>query len=324
MQLAKRIEHKLKNAINYFIVLKYNYFNRPLMKLFFSKKKLSNKPNSTFKYKFSDVERDIEIKENDQNLKEVVFACYFTKRLDPQSGVLRSIPDIEYIRPWYDSIKKLDIDGIIIHDGIDSDFIKTFQTDKIQFRKYTAGNYAIFDERWILYYLFISRTNISFAFFTDISDVFIKANPFITFQDKDMLYIGRDNANKIRLSEWMMNEIKTFSKESGHSIPKSFKFQELYNVGIVGGERNLILFFLSKVINFFLLTNSEPYKEMTVFNLVIHKYFFPKLHYSPNEPILTNTKKEQHRKNKHLYSGFPLNSGFKDFDMESKAVFIHK
>lgn len=324
MHLAKRIEHKLKNGINYFVVFKYNYFNRPLNMLFFSKKKQSAEPNPAYKFKFSDVERDIEISENDQNLKEVVFACYFTKRVDPQSGILRSIPDIEYIRPWYDSIKKLDIHGIIIHDGIDSAFITKYQTEKIQFRKYTAGNYAIFDERWILYYLFISRTNIRFAFFTDISDVFVKANPFITFQNKDMLYIGRDNINKITLSEWMTNEIKTFSKESGYSIPKSFKFQELYNVGIVGGDRNLILFFLSKVIDFFLLTNSEPYKEMTVFNLVIHNYFFPKLYYNPNEPTLTNTKKEQSRKNKHLYSGFPLNSGFKDFDMESKAVFIHK
>lgn len=311
----------LKNTA---IVMLYNFFYRPYSALRLKKALSDNKPNSQYLVKFSETRRDIEILERDMKLEEVVFACYFTKRIDPQSGILRSIPSIEYIKPWYESMQKLNINGIIIHDGIDEAFIQQHQTENIQFRKYTAGKYAIFDERWILYYMFISQTNIKRAFCTDISDVYVTANPFIFCNKDDAFYIGRCNANKIRLSGWILAEIDRYVKNSGYKIPTSFKFQPLYNVGVVGGSRKILLFVLSKVIDHILLTDSEPFKEMTIFNLIIHKYFFPKLSFSPKEPILTNPKNDKTSSHANLISGYPLNSEFKKYETDSKALFIHK
>jgi hypothetical protein len=309
---------------NKVIVMSYNLFYNSYSAFRFSRILSDNKPDPQYLTKFSDFPRNIEILESDMELEEVVFACYFTKRKDPQSGICRSIPDINYIKPWYESILKLNINGIIIHDGIDETFIKQYQTEKIQFRKYTAGKYAIFDERWILYYMFISQTNIKRAFCTDISDVNITANPFTFFNKEDVLYIGRDNANKIRHSGWMLSEIDSYLKNSGYKIPRSFIFQQLYNVGIIGGSRKVMLFFLSKVIDLILLTDSEPFKEMTVVNLIIHKYFFPKLYYSPDELIYTNPKNDSISSHANLISGYPLNSEFKKYDINSPAFFIHK
>ncbi|MEI6764173.1 MAG: hypothetical protein WCM76_00945 [Bacteroidota bacterium] len=316
-----RIASRLKQ---FAIVAAYNGIRRPWSAMRFTRRLSEHNADPAYLTKYSDVTRDIEILDRDFDLEEVVFACYFTKRIDPQSGILRSIPDINYISPWYKSIKKLEINGIIIHDGIDEDFIKQYETDKIQFRKYTAGKYAIFDERWMLYYLFISKTNIRRAFCTDISDVYITADPFVQFNKDEVFYIGRDNANKIRQSGWMLAEIDIYMKNSGFTPPASFYFQPLYNVGIAGGSRKIMLFFLSKVIEYILLTETERYKEMTIFNLVIHKYFYPKLKYSDKEPVFTDPENDQAASNAHLFSGFPLNSAFKKFDNDSKAVFIHK
>lgn len=323
-KILRRLAQYANVLKNKSIVASYNLLYKPYSAFRFSRILSNNKPNSQYLTKFSDSHRNIEILESDMELEEVVFACYFTKRKDPQHGILRSIPDINYIKPWYDSIRKLNINGIIIHDEIDEAFIKQYQTEKIQFRKYTAGKYAIFDERWILYYMFISQTNIKRAFCTDISDVYITANPFIPFNKDDALYIGRDNTNKIRHSGWMLSEIDRFVMNSSYKIPPSFVFQKLYNVGIVGGSRKILLFFFSKVIDLILLTDSEPYKEMTVFNLIIHKYFFPRLYYSPNEPKLTNPKSDNISSHANLISGYPLNSEFKKYDNNSRALFIHK
>jgi hypothetical protein len=321
---VRQLDHYATVLKNKAIVALFNFFYRPYSALRFKKVLSDNKPNPQYLTKFSDTLRDIEILESDKTLEEVVFACYFTKRIDPQSGILRSVPDIDYIKPWYDSIKRQNINGIIIHDGIDETFIKKYQTEKIQFRKFTAGKYAVFDERWILYFMFISQTNIKRTFCTDISDVFITANPFITCNKEDVLYIGRDNANKIRHSGWILSEIDRFEKNSGYRIPASFVFQQLYNVGVVGGSRIILLFFLSKVIDMILLTESEPYKEMTVLNLVIHKYFFPKLKYFQNEPIFTDPRNDSESSHLHLVSGYPFNSEFKKYENDSKALFIHK
>lgn len=323
-RISRRIVQYADMLKNNTIVASYNLFYRPYSAIRLNSVLSDNKPNPQYLTKFSDTKRSIEILESDMKLEEAVFACYFTRRADPQTGVFQSVPSIEYIKPWYESMLKLNCNGIIIHDGIDEAFIKKYETEKIQFRKYIAGKYAVIDERWILYYMFLSRTNIKRAFFTDLSDVYITTDPFDFCKKENVLYIGRDNANKIRLSGWILAEIDSYVKNSGCKIPASFGFQQLYNVGIVGGSRKILLFVLSKVIDRILITDSEPYKEMTVFNLVIHKYFFPKLSYHPNDPVITDTKNDRNSSHAHLISGFPLNSEFKKFEMDSKAIFIHK
>ena len=315
--MISRIKNKL-------IVYHYNFVRRAIQKKQLEIE-ISNASISTnYLQKHSKRERLVEIKEEDDKLENVLFSCYFIKKENPQTGEVQGKANFEYIKEWYESVKKLNINTIIIHDGIDEQFINEYETEKIKFRIFYAGNHPIIDERWIIFYMFMMKTKIKKAFFTDIGDVIVTRSPFELISEKNQLFIGRDNANKIRLSGWILNEVKKFLKETQTKLPSSFYFQSLYNVGIVGGNRNVILFLLGNVIEHILLSDESTYKEMTIFNIVIHKYFFPKLSYSESDQIMVNSNNDADATHNHLISGFPLNSLFKEYEYNSDAFFIHK
>tara|TARA_B110000285_G_C15095974_1_gene601991 strand:+ start:998 stop:1945 length:948 start_codon:yes stop_codon:yes gene_type:complete len=315
--MISRIKNKL-------IVYHYNFVRRAIQKKQLEIE-ISNASISTnYLRKNSKRERFVEIKEEDDKLENVLFSCYFIKKENPQTGEVQGKANFEYIKEWYESVKKLNINAIIIHDGIDEQFINEYETEKIKFRIFYAGNHPIIDERWIIFYMFMMKTKIKKAFFTDIGDVIVTRSPFELISEKNQLFIGRDNANKIRLSGWILNEVKKFLKETQTKLPSSFYFQSLYNVGIVGGNRNVILFLLGNVIEHILLSDESTYKEMTIFNIVIHKYFFPKLSYSESDQIMVNSNNDADATHNHLISGFPLNSLFKEYEYNSDAFFIHK
>ncbi len=76
------------------------------------------------------------------------------------------------------------------------------------------------------------------------------------------MFIGRDNANKIRLSGWILEEIEKFKNETQIQLPKSFYFQPLYNVGIVGGNRDTLCFLcLARVIEFILQSDTNQHTK---------------------------------------------------------------
>ena len=53
------------------------------------------------------------------DVKELyLVTCYFTRLKDPQHGIVRNIPDIKYIKPWYESVNRLKINGVIFHDNL--------------------------------------------------------------------------------------------------------------------------------------------------------------------------------------------------------------
>lgn len=309
---------------NKLIVYQYNLIKRTIQKVQLEKKISNTFIPTNFLRENSKKIRSVEIKEEDFLLKNALFTCYFINKENPQTKEIQGKANFEYIRNWYESVKKLNINAIIIHDGIDQDFIDTYETDKIQFRRFYAGEHPLIDERWITFYMFLMKTSIEKAFFTDIGDVILTKSPFELISSKNQLLIGRDNANKIRLSGWILKEIEKFCEETGEKLPRSFYFQALYNVGIVGGNRKVCLFVLSKVIEYILKSDPKTYKEMTIFNVVIHYYFFPKLSYYPMENVICNPINDKDSSHEHLVSGYPLNSLFKGYEYDSDAYFIHK
>lgn len=326
--LLNRLGNKLERIIivlkAYFIIVPYNLFYKQIMNITLKFRIKNHHYIHNYLSINAKEDRKLEIEDEDFMLEEVVFACYFINQRNPQSGELLNKADYNFISPWYESILKLGINGIIIHDGLDLDFIKKHETKNIKFRKFISGNNNVLDERWLFYYHFILKTNVKRAFCTDISDVFITKNPFLEFKKKNVLYIGRDNGNKIRHSGWMNNELVDFFQLLHKKPPKSLKHQAFYNVGVVGGERELLLFTLSKFCKYFLKANNSRYHEMTIFNLIINRSFPTYLTFSLTEPKEINPKFDKSAVGKHVFSGFPLNSKFKGFEMDSTAYFIHK
>jgi hypothetical protein len=327
--ILSRIVNKCKLVLNSLqvecLIKGYNikrlfFVNQPF------KKKIKNSLSPLdFLNHNSHKKRFVEILEMDYTLNEVIVTCYFTLKSDPQTGEKRNKSDFKYIQPWYDSILNLRLNGIILHDGLEESFIQKYQTEKIQFRYCEMGNYSIFEERWFLYHLLISKLEkLKNIFLTDSNDVFIHSNPFKQFNDQHKLNVGRDNANRIKDSGWLLEELGDYIQESNFKVPASYFYQNVYNAGVVGGSSKVMFFLTAKMVELMMQASSNKHKDMTILNLVIHKHFLPKLNTRNLDRKLVDTLDDSESSNRNIVTGFPFNSGFKDFDFDSKAVFVHK
>lgn len=294
------------------------------------KKRLSfrvNNPNNGKEKEasISDNVRSVDLKPEDALHQQLIVTCYFTIKPDPQSGQVRSSSDFSFIKPWHESITQLRIPGIILHNGLDPSFIEQYENDWVKFRVCTLGNYSIFEERWLLYHLILFELpRLERVFFTDSNDVFVTRNPFAHVEDKLTLFVGRDQANRIKDSGWLKEECDKFTAETGYKIPKTYPYQWAYNAGVCGGSVEVMRFFTSEMAKLILLSKSNFHKDMTLLNLVIHQHFFPKLSSTHWEQKYVDTTKDGLASHTYLVTGFPFNSGFKDFDYASTATFIHK
>lgn len=273
----------------------------------------------------SNKNRFVEVIEEDHALKNVVVTCYFTLKPDPQTGFSRNSADFKYIQPWYDSLLKTGAHGIILHDGLEAEFIARYQTPTIQFRYCEMGNYSIFEERWLLYHLFLQQLpQLEKVFFTDSNDVYITKNPFAFITHETALYVGRDNANRIKDSGWLEAERNKFLEESNYKLAKTYEYQWVYNAGVAGGSYRIMLFLTREMATLVFKAKSNDHKDMTLINIVIHEHFFPLLSSNNWSQNLVNVKNDTLASHSHLITGYPFNSGFKDLNLSSNALFIHK
>lgn len=327
--MLNRFKHKLVQ-INRLSIIAFRIFMYNKSERRKQKNKLHSKIASAFTSVQhtlfnSDTKRTVQMTDIDSNLKEVIVTCYFTLKPDPQLGTLRNSADFKYIQPWYDSIIKIGVSGIILHDGLESAFIERYQNDQVQFRFCEMGNYSIFEERWLLFHLFLKQLpKLEKVFFTDSNDVYITQAPFSFISDPEALYVGRDNANRIKDSGWLKEECDQFIEESIYPLPLTFSYQWAYNAGLAGGSRNLMYFFTAEMTKLIFKATSNYHKDMTLLNMVIHEHFYPCLSIVNWDQQLVDTNHDSLASHQKLITGFPFNSGFKDLDLKSKALFIHK
>jgi len=324
-RVKNKIERVLKNIDRNRRIFWYNQIDRRHQyKILESKiaKTVLNVDLFTFN---SNNNRFIEVNDKDNDLKTVVVTCYFTLKPDPQTGSIRNAADFKYIQPWYDSLIKIDAPGIILHDGLEEEFIALYQTPTIQFRYCEMGNYSIFEERWLLYHLFLQQLpQLEKVFFTDSNDVYITKNPFPFITKESALYVGRDNANRIKDSGWLEEERLKFLEESNYSLAKTYEYQWVYNAGVTGGSYRVMLFLTNEMSKLIFKTSSNHHKDMTLINIVIHEHFYPCLSSKDWDQKLVDPSKDYSASHEQLITGFPFNSGFKDCDFNSSAYFIHK
>lgn len=263
--------------------------------------------------------RQIFIDKKFENIKEAVITCYFTGKVDPQHGIIRSEPDYNYIKPWYETLVKRKLKGVILYDCLPEDFIKKYQTPEIFFFRVTLEGYSIFEERWFFYYLILAKTNLKRVFFTDINDVYINNDPFSLFNLKEHeIYVGTDKERLLCDSPWMMKELFQFETDSGRKLSRAIRYMTLFNAGVLGGEKYTIMAFIELMIKEFITANTSNHKDMTVLNYIIFKYMQPKLNWRFSE-------QEKHKNMPlELISGLPLNSRYKTYDLTSEACFVHK
>jgi hypothetical protein len=302
----------------------YNYLYRPY-RLFIFKINIMKSHFYSIKNGYkdfnSDFERKVEVKDCDLKLKTVLLTCYFTSKKDPQTGKHVSNENFEYIKSWYESVNFLKIDAIIFYDELSSDFINKYQTKWIQFRKCNLGNFSIFEERWIIYSIYISKINPNTVFVSDVNDVIVLRNYSELSIINSKLFIGKDSANRIKDSAWLWTEYEQYLNDSKSKKNKLYKFQYAFNCGLFGGDIKYFKLFLFYFTKLLAKSKTENHKDMTIFNLVIFFYLPTKLKFN-SLPFGIN--KNDSNLNKILYSGFPFNSEFKKYQYDSNNIFVHK
>ena len=248
-------------------------------------------------------------KEKFTNFKNVIMTTYFCKKKDPQRKKFAPCNDFKYIKPWYNSINKLGLNGIIFHDGLSSNFINKYQTDKIKFEYVNSQNfkYSMNDQRYFIYLDYIKKNSeIQNVFMTDGNDVTVVNSPFNKFKK---ICVGQDADDKgeqiYTNNDYIKRQLEIFNNhEWAYSIDDS-ENKKFYSAGILGGNRQQMLYFLNKMIVIFNKMNEEQKKKnlnMVVFNYVIHYYL-----------------------NENVESDSPLCSRFKKYENHRKDVcFIHK
>ena len=245
--------------------------------------------------------------------KDVIFSSYFTSIEDTQRKRRYATNRFLYMKDWLLSVRKLEIDAVVFHDGLSPDFQWRLQLfyPKLQFQYIPSlKGRSTNDARFYCYLNYLqAHSDINRVLLTDISDVKFQQNPFnlMTQLGEDNLFIGTDIDFYPDMESmlWLREKLtKCYGKNAitkGH-LSLLMRLSTVYNAGVIGGTRQLMLGLLTHVTRHLDMTPKEVNCNMAVVNVVVHKHYF-----------------EQ------LFTGFPLTSRFQRRQSSPKGIFIiHK
>ncbi|XP_077867079.1 uncharacterized protein LOC144356047 [Saccoglossus kowalevskii] len=238
-----------------------------------------------------------------------ILSSYFTTNYDPQRKIFLRKDRFGFMDTWYWSVQDIGARAVIIHDNLGGPFINAVSTDKITFSYSSLKRRSTNDARFYAYLTYLRENpNIHRIFLTDISDVKFQKNPFQLLEMLgDLLYIGRDIDifSNMASMGWLKDKlVPCFGEESisRSDIASVILLNHVYNAGVIGGSRHVMLQFLEKVTDVLDNTPRDVNCNMPVVNYVVHKYFDDR-----------------------VYTGFPLTSRFMTRKKSAKGVYIlHK
>jgi hypothetical protein len=217
------------------------------------------------------------------------------------------------MRPWYESMRRLDLCGVIFHDRLSPSFVRRYRTDRIRFQRVPQGRWSTNDQRFFVYRRFLRRRRFRYAFLTDISDVTIVRDPFPELVRLgwplvigDEVYpppIGRS----IRNHPWLMERLRQTTTVGRVEVFEFFRDHRFrlptLNAGVIGGRSRDLLAFLDA----FVRTRRSIGRPDRNLNMPIVNYVFHRFHEG------------------RFHRGAPVTSRFKRFERGRRDVwFIHK
>lgn len=240
-------------------------------------------------------------------IKNIIIGIYYNSKIDKQRNAFVKKNSFSYIKPWYDSIKNLDMYGVLLHDNsCDKDFINQYKSDNFNFvyRGDYQYNYLINVYKFLDIRNFLINNVFDNILITDVSDVIFKKNPFSIFT-KNNIYVGSEQNKN---GSFRITKNSKWAKRVFSRLYKNYPFwnKPLLNCGIVGGSYETVLDFLNK---FKLECDNNKFDDnkfnthdMTITNYLVYKYF-----------------------NDRYTTGLPLHSVFKKYDINNpQAYIIHK
>ncbi|ELU08760.1 hypothetical protein CAPTEDRAFT_217035 [Capitella teleta] len=217
--------------------------------------------------------------------QDKIFTSYFTSSKDPQRKVKMRDNNFDYIKVWYFSLLENNLEAVIFHDGLSEDFTSRLTSDNLQFQYATLNNRSTNDARFYIYYNYLmEHPEVQRVILTDVSDVQFLRNPF-SFMDLlgNMLYIGTDISMFPTMNSmgWLRKRMpECFGSDSVDrgEVAGVKNYLTVYNAGVIGGTRSIMLEFLAQVI---MKLDKTPFNlncNMPVVNFVVHRYFDTRVH----------------------------------------------
>lgn len=186
----------------------------------------------------------------------IILTSYFSAKQHPQLGDphIEGVAndgrvwqnDISYIKRWYDSINKLELNGVVIHDNLSDAFVEKFTTDHVQFHKVPVSEYSNNDYRFFCFRDWLRNHPYDWVFHNDGSDVTVVQNPSKLIEDNPEYdyYTCKDT--------WLLSEFpylnfhRHFNWQNYMTFAMNQASWDLINMGVVGGKYDKMLEFYTK------------------------------------------------------------------------------
>ncbi|MCC7086622.1 MAG: hypothetical protein IT427_16610 [Pirellulales bacterium] len=227
-----------------------------------------------------------------------VLAIMLTSKPYPQRGEKISTDYAAYLRPWWTTVNRVGLSGVVLHDGLPAEFIASATTKHVRFELMEPGEWPILHDRHRLFRDYLQASDDQYVFITDISDVAFKRDPFSLIRadrGQHRLFIGSEQKS-IGESRCLRKEV---ADQFGCLLHAD---RQVVNPGIVGGLKHEVINFLEKVIACIAEQRRLVNSDMSIVNKVVHDT------YAWGE----------------LFTGLPLHSRFKKWEYHSPAAILHK
>jgi hypothetical protein len=230
--------------------------------------------------------------------EDILLTCYFNGAEDPQRGQHWGAPG-NALQPLIESLKGLKL--VILTDCLDD-----YKQDNVQVIRVKTGKLNPYFQRWISYRQYIQQNadRLNRVFCIDATDVQVLRNPFLEMEPYH-LYVGDEM--EVIANEWLMNHHK---HPDFVQMYKTIGGNQLTNAGLCGGESDVLIGFMQRLIDFYCKAEEDHRKnlyptagltDMAAFNWVVYTYF-----------------------TKHLVHGLKVNTRFKANETNLISWFKHK
>ncbi|XP_035683421.1 UDP-glucuronate 4-epimerase 6-like [Branchiostoma floridae] len=246
-----------------------------------------------------------------QRSTDVILATYFVGRQRQQHRNSRQKKPgrFEYMKNWYWSVIDRRISAVVFHDSLESEFVNRVENGFVSFQRTEAHFRWNATAKYYVYLRYLKENSrISRVILTDISDVRFQKNPFELMDLMgDQLYVGTDvdTFPNIAAMGWLRKRLSSCFNDGfrhGSDIPTIKSRYNVYNAGVIGGSRELMLQFLEKLVAILDQTTSGVNCNLAAVNYVLHGHF-----------------------DGNIYPGFPWTSRFLRKQKSPKGVYIiHK
>lgn len=239
-----------------------------------------------------------------QRATGTVLSLMLTSKPDPQRGEKIQLADYAaYLRPWWTTVNRVGLRGVVLHDGLPQQFIASATTDHVRFQQVTLGSWPLLHDRHRLVRDYLRQATDphlgdQHVFVTDISDVAFKRDPFTLIeQDRGQhrIFVGSETKT-IASCRCLRQEV---TQQFGMLLHGD---RQVVNPGILGGTRTEVLWLMERIVHCIAAQSQLVNSDMAIVNKVVHD------NYSPGE----------------IYTGPPLHSQFKRWEFDSPAAILHK